>query len=107
MDPKQRKTRQTYPGGRYVRTSRIDDNTEQSGDDIFSSLTDTNYDFNDYSSTYEEANIQINPNMTGDDENRRIEAIKRAIDIAKLMDNINMENLLKIAEDIDKYLVGQ
>lgn len=111
MQPKQNTHRQQYPGGKYVTTYRFEDesepqdlfydNTANNDDDLFHPMDD--FDF-DSLSTFEEANIQINPNTTGDDEKRRIEAIKRAIDIAKLMDNVNIQNILDIAEQVDKYL---
>ena len=114
MEPKKNHSRQIYRGGKYVKTYSMPDTSsdENNFDDLFAPIdneqNDTSFDFNSPISKaqFEEANIQINPNMTGDDEKRRMEAIKRAIEIARLMDNINVENLLKIAETVDSYLVG-
>lgn len=111
MQPKQNSHRQQYPGGKYVRSYRFENIPKHNGvfdindnsndfNDIFSPMD--NFDFSE--SAFENANIDINPNMTGDDEKRRIEALKRAVDIAKLMDNVNVENILDIAEKVDKYL---
>lgn len=102
MQPKKNTHRQQFPGGKYVKSYRFDNPSDEPKeyDDLFSPM---DFDFS-MTPTFEEANVAINPDMTGDDEKRRIEALKRAIDIAKLMDNVNAQNILEIAELVDKYL---
>lgn len=48
--------------------------------------------------------VDNNYEHTGDDEDRRIEALKRAIDISKLMSNVTVETVINIAEQVDAYL---
>lgn len=106
MEPTIKNKRQQYPGGEYVQTVNlndwVDDNTAT--DNIFEPM-----DFDDIDSDNFEGNLtmegtEVNPNMTGADEERRIEALKRAIDIAKLMSNVTIEGIIAIGEQVDKYL---
>lgn len=109
MKPKTQNKRQQFPGGKYVSTINLNDWAKS--DDIDNDNIFVPMDFEDVSSAdydvtgdWTSENYQINPNQSGDDENRRIEALKRAIDIAKLMNNVNVANIIAIASAVDKYL---
>ena len=105
MEPRDNSKRQKYQGGDYVNTFRFDDddNQENNYDDL-GAFAPLNLD--SANPTFEEYDLAPNPNTTGDDEKRRIESLKRAIDMAKLMSNVSVENILQMAELVDKYLIG-
>lgn len=110
MDPKQNKKRQVTPGGRYVDTVAMSNQDE----DIFGTSSDNTFDdvssdvfsqmYPNNDSAFESFNIDVNPNMTGEDEELRIEAIKQATSIARLMSNVKVADVLRIAEQVYAYL---
>lgn len=98
MKPKQRNTRPKFQGGEHVKTYQMPDYKS----DIFSPLDD--FDFNGgHTSESLDSEVQFN----AEEEKRRIEALKRAIDIAKLMSNVDIEKILQIAESVDQFLLKQ
>lgn len=108
MEPKIQNKRQRFPGSDYVETTDMSKYLDNSADDMFSPMDDFMDEenvFGDESASFESVNTDYS--QTGDDEDRRIEALKRAIDIAKLMSNVNVETVITIAEQVDEYLKQQ
>lgn len=98
MEPKNNNRRQKYPGSDYVNTYRFDDEPEEPQFFDLGPMSVSGAE------AFEGFDLTPNNNIDGDIEKRRMEALKRAIEIAKLMDNVNVQNILDIAETVDKYL---
>ena len=91
MKPKQHKTRTAIPGGPKLEVRDVNDTPSDVYDDYF-----------------EDSDINLNNlskyNEKEDQQKQRIEALKRAIDIAKLMSNVTTEDIIEIAKKIINYL---
>ena len=88
MEPKQHKTR-TVVAGKPLQVADVSDD----GHDV------------DFDTFFEDGDMGFveNDNAMPEQE-RRIESIKRAIDIAKLMSNVSVDDVITIAETVDTYI---
>lgn len=108
MEPKIQNKRQKYPGSDYVGVVDMSKYQDDNVDDMFSPMDDfDNFDSEFNTDDAFSESVVSDFSGTGDDEDRRIEALKRAIDIAKLMSNVNVETVINIAEQVDDYLKQQ
>lgn len=93
MEPKIHKTRTAVPGGEQLKVRDVADTPE----DIF---LDTYFEDDDgFLDTLVDENKEIE-----EEQKSRIEALKRAIDIAKLMSNVTTEDVIEIANKILNYM---
>jgi hypothetical protein len=106
MDPKNKKIRQIYQGGPTVNTVNADDifGASDNFEDNYLDFDDLYSSVQDGTDTFESFDIEPNPNSTLDDENLRIESIRQATNIAKLLTNVTVADILKIADSIYNYL---
>ena len=112
MEPRKKNKRQQYPGGEYVQVNDLSqwsndnsfDTDNELDDNIFAPMDFDDIDADTYDGNATSESYDVNTEMTKADEDRRIEALKRAIDIAKLMSNVTIEGILAIGEQVDKYL---
>lgn len=91
MEPKQHKTRTPNPGGQTLNVADVND----SPDDLF----------NDFFENGDMGFVEDDDKYTN--EERRIESLKRAIDIAKLMSNVTVDDIINIATTVDKYIQAE
>lgn len=105
MEPKIQNKRQKFPGSEYVETTDMGKYLDNNADNIFSPMDDFDNSEDIFSDDigFSES-VDNNYEHTSDDEDRRIEALKRAIDISKLMSNVTVETVINIAEQVDAYL---
>lgn len=107
MDPKNNKTRQIYHGGPTVNkadANDIFDNIDNIDADNYQEFGDLYSSIQDGSDAFESYDIAPNPNGSLDDENLRIEAIRQATNIAKLITNVTVADVLEIANTVYNYL---
>lgn len=93
MEPKIHKTRTAVPGGEQLEVRDINDTP----DDVF---MDTYFEDD---AGFLDSLVDENKE-TEEVQKKRIEALKRAIDIAKLMSNVTTEDIINIAEKILDYM---
>lgn len=93
MKPKIHKTRTAVPGGEQLKVRDVADTPE----DIF--LDTYSEDDDGFLDTLVDENKEIE-----EEQKSRIEALKRAIDIAKLMSNVTTEDVIEIANKILNYM---
>jgi hypothetical protein len=93
MEPKIHKTRTAVPGGEQLEVRDINDTP----DDVF---MDTYFEDDE---GFLDSLVDENKE-TEEVQKKRIEALKRAIDIAKLMSNVTTEDVINIAEKILDYM---
>lgn len=111
MKPKTNKRRQVTPGGRYVDMVSAEDAIQRDSEDVFN---DDSFDASDdlfqsiYAGnsdlTFESFDIESNPETSGADEELRIEALRQAVNIARLMTDITVPDVLAIAQTVYVYL---
>lgn len=90
MDPKIHKTRKAVTGGQSLQVRDINDTGETFFDDYF-----------------EDGDLGFLADETNDVlelQESRIEALKRAIDIAKLMSNVTVDDVINIASKVFDYI---
>lgn len=112
MEPKQRTERTAYPGGPTVSVKSVNDNTSGIGDDFDLNDTDSyleggslNFDDDNAPSVedVEQAEKEVKK-MT--DEEIKIKALNQAINVAKLMSDIDTDAVLDIAKKLAKFIKG-
>lgn len=91
MEPKTHKTRTPAPGMEPLQVADINDNLEDFYLDSFFEDDEGFVDAAVHEQTLEE-------------QERRIEALKRAIDIAKLMSNVTTDDVINLANKVLDYL---
>ena len=89
MNPKIHRTRKAVTGGRSLKVRDINDTGETFFDDYFEDG---------------ELSYLDNENKVLELEESRIEALKRAIDIAKLMSNVTVNDVINIASKLFDYI---
>ncbi len=89
MNPKIHRTRKAVTGGRSLKVRDINDTGETFFDDYFEDG---------------ELSYLDNENNVLELEESRIEALKRAIDIAKLMSNVTVNDVINIASKVFDYI---
>lgn len=112
MKPKTNKRRQVTPGGRYVDMVSAEDAIQRDSEDVFNddSLDAASNDLfqsiyaGNSDSTFEDFNIEPNSETSGADEELRMEALRQAVNIAKLMTGITVHDVLAIAQTVYDYL---
>ena len=112
MEPINNKRRQKNPGGRYVDTVSAKDVIQRDPDDIFNdegfeangNLYQSIYADGAGDSTFESFDIAPNPDTTGADEELRIEALKQAVNIARLMTDVTVDDIINIGKTVYDYL---
>lgn len=93
MEPKIHKTRTAVSGGKQLNVRDVTDTPQ----DVF---LDTYFEDDDgFLDTLVDENKEIE-----EEQKSRIEALKRAIDIAKLMSNVTTEDVINIANKILNYM---
>ena len=93
MEPKIHKTRTAVSGGDQLNVRDVADTPE----DVF---LDTYFEGDEgFLDTLVDENKEIE-----EEQKSRIEALKRAIDIAKLMSNVTTEDVIEIANKILNYM---
>lgn len=90
MDPKIHRTRKAVTGGRSLKVRDINDTGETF--------------FDDYFEDGELAYLDDENNDVLELQESRIEALKRAIDIAKLLSNVTVEDVINIASKVFDYI---
>ena len=112
MEPKQRTERTAYPGGPTVSVKSVNDNTSGIGDDFDLNGTDSYLEggslkFDDDNAPsiedVEQAEKEVKK-MT--DEEIKIKALNQAINVAKLMSDIDTDAVLDIAKKLAKFIKG-
>lgn len=93
MEPKIHNVRTAVPGGEQLEVRDINDTP----DDVF---MDTYFEDDE---GFLDSLVDENKE-TEEVQKKRIEALKRAIDIAKLMSNVTTEDIINIAEKILDYM---
>ena len=89
MKPKIHRTRKAVTGGKSLQVRDINDTGETFFDDYFEDG---------------ELSYLDNENNVLELEESRIEALKRAIDIAKLMSNVTVNDVINIASKVFDYI---
>lgn len=116
MEPKQRTERSAYPGGPMVGVKSVNDTTSGIGDDF--NLNDTNNNLDSYLEggglKFDDDNApepedvekeeQEVKKMT--DEEIKIKALNQAINVAKLMSDIDTDAVIDIAKKLAKFIKG-
>lgn len=116
MEPKQRTERTAYPGGPTVSVKSVNDTGSNIGNDFNLDDEDTNFDsyleggdlkFDDDEAPsvedVEKAEKEVKK-MT--DEEIKIKALNQAINVAKLMSDIDTDAVLNIAKKLAKFIKG-
>lgn len=103
MEYKHNKKRQTFPGGHYVNTTTMKDIGQHDNLDVADNYFQSIY-AGDSDITFENFEIAPNPETSGATELLRIESLRCAIGIARLMSDITVDDILTIAESVYDYL---
>lgn len=104
MKPKERTERVPYQGGEPVSVVDIADTTKDNMDDFTLDFDTFGEDaFEDSTNSFlEEVGVQEQSNE--EDEKIKIEALKQAVNVAKLMSGVTTEDVIDIASEIATYL---
>lgn len=112
MEPRERKERSAYPNGPKVSVASVDDDSNAIGQEF-------NLDNND--TYFEDGGLQFNDDeapSTEDIENEKkevekmtdeeikVKALGQAVNVAKLMSNVGVDDVIEIAKKLAKFIKG-
>ena len=116
MEPRERKERSAYPNGPKVSVASVDDNSNAIGQEF--NLDATNNDEDTY---FEGGGLQFDDDeapSTEDIENEKqevekmtdeeikVKALGQAVNVAKLMSNVGVDDVIEIAKKLAKFIKG-
>ena len=116
MEPIERKERSAYPNGPKVSVASVDDNSNTIGQEF-----NLDSDSNNEDSYFEGGSLQFDDDeapSTEDIENEKTEvekmtdeeikvkALGQAVNVAKLMSNVGVDDVIEIAKKLAKFIKG-
>ena len=114
MEPRERKERSAYPNGPKVSVASVDDdsnvigqefNLDATNDDTYFEGGGLQFDDDEAPSTEDiENEKQEVEKMT--DEEIKVKALGQAVNVAKLMSNVGVDDVIKIDKKLAKFIKG-
>ena len=113
MEPKERKERSAYPNGPKVSVASVDDDSNAIGqefnldnnEDTYFEGGGLQFDDDEAPSTEDiENEKQEVEKMT--DEEIKVKALGQAVNVAKLMTNVGVDDVIEIAKKLAKFIKG-
>ena len=115
MEPRERKERSAYPNGPKVSVASVDDdskvidqefNLDATNDDTYFEGGGLQFDDDEAPST-EDIDNEKNEVEKMTDEEIKVKALGQAVNVAKLMSNVGVDDVIEIAKKLAKFIKGQ
>ena len=114
MEPRERKERSAYPNGPKVSVASVDDDSNVIGQEFNLDATndDTYFEggglqFDDEAPSTEDIENEKQEIEKMTDEEIKVKALGQAVNVAKLMSNVGVDDVIEIAKKLAKFIKGQ
>jgi hypothetical protein len=112
MEPRERKERSAYPNGPKVSVASVDDDSNVIGQEFNLDNNDTyfedgglQFDDDEAPSTEDIENEKKEVEKMTDEE-IKVKALGQAVNVAKLMSNVGVDDVIEIAKKLAKFIKG-